>query len=120
MSMPDIDDWIRDVKSQPGSAAIGMILAHQGIVRGTSRSGEPVTGMSLSSDCTRFEEVLAEAGTWPGVFAVRGWVNEGGLSVGDDIMRVVVAGDIREHVFEGLQRLVSLIKTEVLTEFELT
>ncbi len=41
MSAPDIDDWILDVKSQPGSAAIGMILAHQGIVRGTSRSGEP-------------------------------------------------------------------------------
>lgn len=120
MRAPDIDDWIRDVKSRPGSAAIGMILAHQGIVRETSRSGESVTGMSLGADSTRFEEVLAEAGTWPGIFAVRGWVNEGDLSVGDDIMRVVVAGDIREHVFEGLQRLVSLIKTEVLTESELT
>ena len=120
MREPDIDDWVRDVKSQPGSAAIGMILAHQGIVRETSRSGESVTGMSLSADSKRFGEVLDEAGTWPGIFAVRGWVNEGELSVGDDIMRVVVAGDIREHVFEGLQRLVSLIKTEVLTESELT
>ena len=119
MSAPDIDDWICDVKSQPGSAAIGMILAHKGIVRGTSRSGEPVTGMSLTADLTRFEEALAEAGTWPGIFAVRGWVNQGELSVGDDIMRLVVAGDIREHVFEGLQRLVSLIKTEVVGESEL-
>jgi molybdopterin synthase catalytic subunit len=119
MSVPDIDDWIRDVKSQPGSAAIGMILAHQGIVRGTSRSGEPVTGMSLSADLTRFQEVLADADTWPGIFAVRGWVNEGELSVGDDIMRLVIAGDIREHVFEGLQRLVSLIKTEVVSESEI-
>ena len=118
MSAPDIDDWIRDVKSQPGSAAIDMILAHQGIVRGTSRSGEPVTGMSLSADFKRFEEVLTEARTWPGIFAVRGWVNEGKLSVGDDIMRLVVAGDIREHVFEGLQRLVSLIKTEIVGESE--
>ena len=118
MSVPDIDDWIRDVKSQPGSAEIGMILAHQGIVRGTSRSGEPVTGMSLTADLTRFKEVLAEAGTWPGIFAVRGWVNQGELSVGDDIMRLVVAGDIREHVFESLQRLVSLIKTEVVGESE--
>ena len=63
--------------------------------------------------------MLAEAGTWPGIFAVRGWVNQGELSVGDDIMRLVVAGDIREHVFEGLQRLVSLIKTEVVSESEL-
>jgi len=118
MNMPDIDDWIREVKSQPGSAAIGMILAHQGIVRGTSRSGEPVKGMSLSADLTRFEEVLTEAGTWPGIFAVRGWVNEGELLVGDDIMKLVVAGDIREHVFEGLRRLVSLIKTDVVGESE--
>ena len=119
MGVPDIDEWIRDVKSQPGSAAIGMILAHQGVVRGASRSGEPVTGMLLSHDPARFAEVLAEAGTWPGIFAVRGWVNEGELSVGDDIMSLVVAGDIREHVFEGLQRLVALIKTEVVTESEL-
>ena len=119
MGVPDIDDWIRDVKSQPGSAAIGMILAHQGIVRGTSRSGEPVTGMSLSADFKRFEEVLAEARTWPGIFAVRGWVNEGSLSVGDDIMKVLVAGDIRDNVFAALQRLVSLIKTEVVSECEL-
>ena len=119
MNAPDIDDWIREVKSQPGSAAIGMILAHNGVVRGTTRSGEPVTGMSLTADLTRFEEVLAEAGTWPGIFAVRGWVNQGELSVGDDIMRLVVAGDIREHVFEGVQRLVALIKTEVVGESEL-
>jgi len=72
MSTAEVDDWIQDVKSQPGSAAIGMIFAHQGIVRGTSRSGEPVRGMMLRADRDRLEDVLAEAGTWPGVCAVRG------------------------------------------------
>ena len=118
MSTADVDDWIRDVKAQPGSAAIGMILAHQGIVRGTSRSGEPVHRMMLSADRDRLESALAEARTWPGVFAVRGWVNEGSLAVGDDIMKVLVAGDIRDNVFAALQRLVSLIKKEVLSEAE--
>ena len=107
------------MKAQPGADAIGMILAHQGIVRGTSRSGEPVRGMMLRSDGERLEEVLAEAGTWPGVCAVRGWVNEGPLSVGDDVMRVLVAGDVRDNVFAALQRLVSLIKSEVVSESEL-
>jgi molybdopterin synthase catalytic subunit len=118
MSAPDMDDCIRELKGRPGSAAIGMILAHNGIVRGTTRSGVPVTGMYLTADLTRFEEALAEARTWPGIFAVRGWVNEGELSVGDDIMRLVVAGDIREHVFEGLQRLVCLVKKKVVGEYE--
>jgi len=120
MSVPVIDDWIRDVKARPGSAAIGMILTHQGIVRGTSRSGGPVKGMTLRADHDRFEELLADAGAWPGVIAVRGWVNEGQLTVGDDIMKVLVAGDIREHVFAAVQGLVSLIKSEVLMESEQT
>jgi molybdopterin synthase catalytic subunit len=119
MSAAEVDDWISDVKAQPGSAAIGMILAHQGIVRGTSRSGEPVRGMMLSADSDRLESALAEARTWPGVFAVRGWVNEGSLSVGDDIMKVLAAGDFRDTVFAALQRLVSLIKKEVLSESEM-
>jgi len=119
MCAVDVDDWIREIKAQPGSSAIGMILAHQGIVRGTSRSGGVVKGMILHTDAGRLDEVLAEAATWTGVFAVRGWANQGELSVGDDIMKVIVAGDIREHVFTALQRLVSLIKTEVLTESEL-
>ena len=118
MSTADVDDWISDVKAQPGSAMIGMILAHQGIVRGTSRSGEPVHGMMLSADSDRLESALAAARTWPGVFAVRAWVNEGALSVGDDIMKVRVAGDIRGNVSAALERLVSLSKNEVLSESE--
>jgi molybdopterin synthase catalytic subunit len=119
MSTANLSDWIQEVKAQPGSAAIGMMLAHQGIVRGTTRSGEPVRGMMLSTDRGRLEQVLAEARTWPGIVAVRGWVNEGVLSVGDDIMRVLVAGDIRENVFAALQQLVSLIKSEVVSESDL-
>jgi len=87
-------------------------------VRGYSRSGEPVTAMTLSVDRSRLEEVLAEAAYWDGVVAVRGWVNEGLLPVGEDIMSVLVAGDIRDNVFSALQRLVSLIKTEVVSESE--
>ena len=118
MSTAEIDDWINDGKAQPESAAISMISSHQGIARDTSRVGEPARGMVPRADRDRLEEVLAEAGTWPGVYAVCGWANEGSLSVGDDIMKVLVAGDIRDNVFAALQRLVSLIKKEVLSESE--
>ena len=118
MPIPDVNEWFRDISAQAGSDAIGMMVVHRGVVRGTSRAGDPVSGMLLSRDSARLEAVLAEARTWPGIFAVRGWVNEGTLPVGDDIMAVLVAGDIRENVFAALQRLVTLIKTEVVSESE--
>jgi len=118
MGVPDTDRWVEEVKTRPGAERIGMILVHRGVVRGTSRSGDPVVGMDLSVDRVRLDEVLEEARSWDGIVAVRAWVNEGWLPIGDDIMAVLVAGDIREHVFGGLQRLVGLIKTEVVTEAE--
>jgi molybdopterin synthase catalytic subunit len=117
---PDVNAWLDEVKVLPTSDSIGMVLVHRGVVRGSSRAGEPVTGMTLSVDRARLDEVLDEAANWAGVVAVRGWVNEGSLSVGDVIMMVLVAGDIRENVFAALELLVSLIKTEVVLESEIS
>jgi molybdopterin synthase catalytic subunit len=114
----DINEAIERIKASPEAAGIGMVLAHQGVVRGASRAGEAVHGMHLAVDRQRLAEALAEALAWPGVVAVDGWVNEGDLAVGDDIMKVVVAGDIRENVFGALQRLVGILKSEVVTESE--
>ena len=117
--MFDINERIERIKAGPDASRIGMILAHQGVVRGTSRSGEAVSGMDLSVDRRRLDEALSEARTWDGVVAVDGWVNEGRLGVGDDIMKVVVAGDVRGNVIGALQRLVGIIKDQVVTEAEL-
>jgi molybdopterin synthase catalytic subunit len=118
MSDFDINERIERIKARPEAAGIGMILAHLGIVRGTSRAGEPAHGMRLEVDRARFDRALAETLSWPGVVAVDGWVNEGDLKVGDDIMKVVGVGGIREDVFGGLHRLVGIIKSEVVTESE--
>jgi len=40
------------------------------------------------------------------------------LSVGDDIIKVLVAGEIRDNTFAALQRLASLIMNEVVSESE--
>jgi len=118
MEAPDLNAWVDEVKALPNADGAGMLLVHRGIVRGTTRGGDAVTGMMLSVDREKLEQVLAEAATWEGVVAVRAWVNEGSLGVGDDIMSVLVAGDIREHVFDALQQLVRIIKTEVVAEEE--
>jgi len=119
MPTPDIRLWMAEIKEQPGASAVGMLLAHQGIVRATSRSGEPVRGLLVRVNRQRLAQVTEEANGWPGVYAVRAWVNEGQLAVGDEIMQVLVAGDIRDNVFSALQRLVALIKNEVVSETEL-
>jgi len=118
-SRPSLEEWLADIKRGPDAARIGMYLIHNGVVRGTSRDGSPVSAMQLTYDRDRLRTALAEIGSRPGLVAVRAWVNEGRLDVGDDIMMVVVAGDIREHVIGALQDLVRLIKTEVVKETEL-
>lgn len=54
-----------------------------------------------------------------GIYYLRVWLNEGTLTVGDDIMYVMVGGDIRPHVVDALQYLVGEIKSECVVETEL-
>ena len=54
----------------------------------------------------------------PGIYHVRVWLNEGELLPGDDIMLVLIGGDIRPHVVDCLQSLVGQIKNECVVEQE--
>jgi molybdopterin synthase catalytic subunit len=87
---PQFETWLDESKSGPESARIGMYLMHNGVVRGTRRDGTPVTGMDLTYDRERLSAIIAEIEGRPGVVAVKVWINEGMLTVGDDIMRVLV------------------------------
>jgi molybdopterin synthase catalytic subunit len=116
---PSLQTWLDEIKGSADGARIGMYLVHNGVVRGTARNGSAVAGMDLSYDRARLGEVIEQVKAREGVIAVRVWINEGRLNIGDDIMYALVAGDIRENVFGGLQELVRLIKTEVVTEWEI-
>ena len=54
----------------------------------------------------------------PGIGYVRVWLNDGELAVGDDIMLVLIGGDIRPRVIDALQSLVGTIKNECVSEIE--
>lgn len=114
-----IDSWISEIKSHPQSNSIGMILVHNGIVRATSKEGKPVKGMRLSYNAQKLNEIIKEIKNREGVFEVRVWINEGELKIGDDIMKVLVAGRFRTDVIPALQELVSRIKNEVVHEEEI-
>lgn len=124
---PSMDQWLREAKSDPSAAKIGMYLTHNGIVRETAKakvrggddSAKPVKGMVFSYDKEKVDSAVAATYEMPGIYYVRVWLNEGELGVGDDIMYVLIGGDIRSHVVDGLNYLVGRIKNECVIEKEL-
>ena len=124
---PSMDVWLKEAKAHESAPKIGMYLTHNGTVRQTARarvrqgdtSAMPVTGMRFSYDREKLDAVIADTYRMEGIYYMRVWLNEGLLEPGDDIMYVLLGGDIRPHVIDGLQYLVSRIKSECVTETEL-
>lgn len=124
---PSVDQWLREAKADPAWSGCGMYLIHNGVVRETARAqvrdGEadlpPVRGMVFSCDRERLASAVEAAKALPGIGYVRVWVNGGRLAVGDDIMLVLVGGDIRPHVLDALEHLVSEIKETCVAETEI-
>ena len=124
---PSLDQWLREAREAPGAENCGMYLAHNGIVRQSAKArvrqgdhtAKPVVGMRFGFDREKTEKAVEAARAMEGISYVRVWLNEGELSVGDDIMLVLIGGDIRPHVVDALQSLVGTLKTECVTEEEL-
>jgi putative transposase len=114
-----IEEWLKEIKKNADPEALGMILVHNGIVRATSKDGKPVGGMKLSYDKGKLEKVITEHEERDGIENVRVWINSGDLHVGDDIMCVLVAGRFRTDVFPVFESLISVIKSQIVTEREL-
>ena len=126
--IPSADEWLREAKAQAAAADCGMFLLHNGVVRRSAkarvRAGDEtapeVRGMYFSYDGEKAAAAIRAAEAMDGIRFVRVWLNEGELAVGDDIMYVLIGGDIRPHVVDALQALVGTLKNECVTERELT
>lgn len=126
-TMPSIDAWLKEAKEHESAPKIGMYLTHNGVVRQSPRalvrhgdeSAKPVTGMVFSYDREKVDAAIAAAYEMEGIYYIRVWLNEGRLELGDDIMLVLIGGDIRPHVVDALQYLVGRIKNECVSETEI-
>ena len=124
---PSIDAWLREAKAHESAPLCGMYLTHNGTVRQTAKAkvryGEEntreVTGMLFSYDRDKVNAVIADARKLEGIHYIRVWLNEGELAMGDDIMYVLIGGDIRPRVVDALNYLVGRIKNECVVETEL-
>ena len=126
-SIPSIDQWLKEAKAHESAPLCGMYLTHNGTVRQTAKAKvrygaedtKDVTGMLFSYDEEKVNRIIEDAYRLEGIYYIRVWLNEGQLNVGDDIMFVLIGGDIRPRVVDALNYLVGRIKNECVTETEL-
>ena len=124
---PSMDAWLAEAKAQEDAGKIGMYLCHNGVVRESAKAqvregdaeAKPVRGMKFFYDAAKVDEVVQEGLNLPGIFYVRAWLNEGELRVGDDLMMVLIGGDIRPRVIDALNHVVGRLKNECGHEEEL-
>ena len=124
---PSIDAWLKEAKAHESAPLCGMYLTHNGTVRQTAkalvRHGEEntknVTGMIFSYDQEKVDAAVEAAYQMDGIYYIKVWLNEGELDMGDDIMYVLIGGDIRPRVVDCLQYLVGRLKNECVVEKEL-
>jgi len=109
---------IDSIKAHPDFPKVGMILCHVGVVRGTSRDGRPVSGLDLAVDRDALAAILSEQRKRPGIVDILVEIQEGSLKVGDEVMFIVVAGDLRDHVIPVLGDTLNAIKKQVTRKKE--
>lgn len=124
--VPSMDAWLKEAKLDKNAHRVGMYLTHNGIVRESNKAsvrfGEAerrVKAMLFSYDAEKLEAVVDEARGMEGIYYIKVWLNEGELKTGDDIMYVLIGGDIRPRVVDCLQHLVGRIKNECVVETEI-
>ena len=115
----NLTHMIDTIKKHPDYHRAGMILCHNGVVRETSRDGRKVSGLTLSVDHEKLRQVIETYKKKPGIIEMLVDIAENrNLAVGDDVMLLVVAGDIRENVITVLGDTLNAIKTTVTQKTE--
>jgi molybdopterin synthase catalytic subunit len=114
-----VEQMLAGIKARPEFQRAGMVLVHNGVVRNCTRDGRPVTGLRVRVDRGRLEEVLRQHRALPGIVDIQVWIDaDRDLAVGEDVMLLAVAGDIRENVIAALACTLEAIKTSVTSKTE--
>ncbi len=118
--MKTLQALIDEVKQKDGfSEHVGMMLVHNGVVRAWSRNDHtPVTALQVHPDIERLHAICRELEQQPGIFAIAAESAAGILKPGDDVLYLVVAGDIREHVKATFSELLDRVKKEAVVKQE--
>ena len=116
----DISKTIARLKQEPGFADnVGMVLVHNGTVRSWSRKDkQQVTALEVTPDQPKIQELVQEFSSKPGIFRIVVEAKSGRFQPGDDLLFIIVAGDVRENVKPVLSELLERIKAEGVSKRE--
>ncbi|SEA77351.1 Molybdopterin synthase catalytic subunit [Desulfuromusa kysingii] len=116
----DISKTIAELKQDPEFAKnVGMILVHNGIVRGWARSDHAaVEQVEVEADVEKIATICAEIEQMDGIYKVVAEACSGVLFPGDDLLFLIVAGDIRENVKPALALMLDRVKSEAISKKE--
>lgn len=117
----DITKTIKMLKQRPEfTDNVGMILIHNGVVRNWSRKDRAmVTALEVTPDHEKIEHLRQEYLKHEGIFEIIIEAYSGTFQPGDDLLYIIVAGDIRENIKPVLAELLDRIKAEAVTKKEL-
>jgi len=105
---------VDQVKHHPDYPKVGMILCHNGVVRSTSRDGRQVSGLRVTVDEKKLQQVIISHKKRSGIVEILVHIHaDSDLMVGEDVMYIVVAGDIRENVIATLTDTLNAVKSTV-------
>lgn len=117
----DISKKIAEMKKQPGfQDNVGMILIHNGVVRNWSRKDKgKVKALEVTPDLAKIEAIRQELLRRQGIFDIVIETRSGIFQPGDDLLFLIVAGDIREHIKPVLAELLDRVKAEAIAKKEI-
>ena len=124
---PTFEKMMKEAKLSKNANKCGMFLLHNGVVRVDAKSKvregkkntKKIVGMNFDYDDKKVNVAIKNALKMKGIYYIKVWLNRGKLKVGDDIMLVLVGGDIRPRVIDCLQNLVGEIKSKCVVEHEI-
>ena len=115
----ELQSLLNQIKAHPDFPKAGMVLCHNGVVRESSRDGRKVSGLRVSVDEDRLSVILDRQKKLPGIVDILVEIKDGvDLKVGDDVMLLIVAGDVRENVINVLHETLNQIKSTVTSKTE--
>lgn len=117
----DISKAIQELKSRPEFADnVGMILIHNGVVRNWSRNDKAkVAALEVTPNYEKIETIRQEYLQSEGIFDIIVKAYSGTFQPGDDLLFIIVAGDIRENIKPVLAEMLDRVKAEAVSKREI-